>query len=260
MNTTTEQETQEVESTATPLVPAGSIAQITTDAEKKLQTVSITNPSEKEAKELCSNINVNYDFAVDTAMTKFTFKKKRDEALGLDVMRTPVELAVPYPSVEGIVKIMETGGKGLELLRDSIKDTVDSIVKDILGDEYHLDNTNFPIEKLSWEAIANMPKAQRKGGGIPKEVWDNFIKDYIAVMPELTGRSVGQITNAAKILAVKLSSAKTNEPVLMLLIEQLTVYSDKAPNFPEFAECIEFLVKKADMFLNVSEEELLMNL
>ena len=57
----------------------------------------------------------------------------------------------------------------------------------------------FPIDKLSWDFISNMPKAQRSGGGIAKEVWEEFGKDYISVMPDVTGKKVEQVTKAAKL-------------------------------------------------------------
>ena len=45
--------------------------------------------------------------------------------------------------------------------------------------------------------------------------------------------------------------------VLNLLVEQLAIYADNSANAEDFKECVEFLVNKADTFLNISPEELL---
>ena len=80
------------------------------------------------------------------------------------------------------------------------------------------------------------------------------------MLPALTGKTVEQVTNAAKILQNKLAQVKTNEPVLQLLVEQLAIYAENSPNIEEYQECVAFLLNKADTFLNLSPEELLSNL
>ena len=79
-------------------------------------------------------------------------------------------------------------------------------------------------------------------------------------MPDITGKSIEQVANMAKILGNKLAAVKTSEPVLQLCCEQLAIYAEKAENFEEYAECIEFLLNKAETFLNVKPEDLLANL
>ncbi|RLE97814.1 MAG: hypothetical protein DRJ63_08580, partial [Thermoprotei archaeon] len=188
------------------------------------------------------------------------FKKSKDKDTGIETVRAPVQLAIPYPSVEGIVAILEAGGKGLELLLEAMETVVNSAARDILYDAIALTAATFPVDKISWEAIANIPKVTRRGGGIPKEQWEAFAQDYIAVMPEATGKTVEQISNAAKILLNKLSAVKTNEPVLQLLVEQLALYVECSEQASEYSDCVEFLLAKAETFLNVSDEELLANL
>ena len=118
---------------------------------------------------------------------------------------------------------------------------------------------NFPYEELTWEKIAALPKAERRGGGIPKETWEEFIKDYIAVMPGLTGKTLDKVENAARNFANKFAAVKTNKKVLGLLVDQLGIYTT-SPNAENFLECINFLTEKADKLMNMSEEELLANL
>lgn len=228
--------------------------------ESKQKVIAVENPSIEEMAGIVEHINVNYEFKVTTKPVTFNFKKSRDKETGIETIRKPVNLAIPYPSVQGVVDILEKGGKQLELLMESIEGVVNSVAREILYEDISLNASTFPVEKLAWETIANMPKAQRRGGGIAKETWEGFAQDYIEVMPEATGKTVEQITNASKILISKLTQVKTNEPVLKLLVEQLAIYAGSSPNVEEYQECIDFLLNKADAFLNVSEEELLSNL
>lgn len=222
--------------------------------------IEVQNPTAEEMQGICKTINAKYDNLVNTQAVEFKFKKSVDKNSGIETIRTPVELAIPFVSVDGIVAILEAGGKGLELLLEATADVVKAAARDVLYDDTKLTAATFPVDKVSWEFIANIPKVQRRGGGIPKTTWDAFAVDYCEVMPTATGKTVAQVANAAKILVGKLSQVRTNEPILTLLVAQLALYTDKSPNIEEFQECVSFLVTKADAFLNTSEEELLGNL
>ena len=224
------------------------------------QIIEAKNPSPEEMKALIESIKVNHDFTVDVKPVKFNFKKTKDKQTGIETVRKPVELAIPFPSVEGIIAILEAGGKQLELLLDAIESVVISQARDIISEDTSINASNFPIEKVTWEYIANLPKAQRRGGGIPKEIWEAFEKDYVEVMPEATGKTLEQVSRAASIFKNKLNSVKTNEPVLKLLQEQLAIYAEATPNLETFKDCVEFLDGKLNTFLNISPEELLANL
>ena len=230
----------------------------TTDPKK--QVVEVKNPSEEEMKAILEHVKVNYNFDVDVKPVTFNFKKSLDKETGIETIRKPVNLAIPYPSVQGIIAILEKGGKELELLIEVMEFTVNNEARNILYDDLTLTAATFPVDKISWEAIANLPKAQRRGGGIAKEIWEAFAQDYTEVMPAATGKTVEQVANAAKILLSKLTQVRTNEPVLQLLIEQLAVYAEASPNIEEYQDCVAFLLNKAEAYLNLSPEELLANL
>jgi len=232
----------------------------TSSEQSKQHIIEVQNPTAEEMTGICETINVNYDFSVVTKPVNFNFKKSTDKVTGIETIRNSVQLAMPYPSIEGIVHILEEGGKGLELLQEAVENVVNSAARELLYEDVTLNAATFPVEKLSWEFIANLPKAQRRGGGIPKETWEGFAQDYVEVMPELTGKTIEQVANAAKILASKLTQVRTNEPVLQLLVAQLALYAENSPNVEEYQECVAFLLQKADTFLNISEEELLANL
>jgi hypothetical protein len=229
----------------------------TTNTETKVVLVEVVNPSKEDMAGITEHINANFDFDVNSKAVTFNFKKSKDKDSGIITERKPVQLAVPYPSVQGILTILEAGGKGLELLIDAMETVVNSATRDLLYEDLTITASTLPVDKLSWEHIANIPKVQRRGGGIPKEVWEAFGADYVEVMPEATGKTEEQCANAAKLLVNKLSTVKTNKEVINFLVGVLATYAEHSPNIAEFSECVEFLLSKAEGLLNVSEEELL---
>lgn len=200
-------------------------------------------------------INAAYNKFLDEKEVKFSFRTVKDEATGLESKRPTIEQKIPVPSVEGIISILEAGGKQLELLLDTVADVIYGRAREVLADDEKL--TEVPLDQLTWEIIANLPKAERKGRGIPKDVWEDFSKDYIAVMPSVTGKTAEQVGNAAKILLNKFAQVKTNKPVINLLKGQLALYLNSSPNAESYSECVEFLVNKADTLLAADEAALL---
>jgi hypothetical protein len=105
-----------------------------------------------------------------------------------------------------------------------------------------------------------MPKGERRGGGISKDQWEAFSADYCAVMPGLTGKATEMVKRAAALYVQRLTSVKTNKPVLGRLNEQLAIYTQSAPNAEQFIDVLTFLTEKINTLLNASDEELLNNL
>ena len=206
------------------------------------------------------NVQANFDNTIDKVAVKFNFRKVKDEQTGLESKRPSVELELPLLSVEGIIQAFQAGGKQLELIVEAVRDVQIARARELVNDKEDITADNFPYEELSWEKIANLPKAERRGGGIPKETWEEFAKDYIAVMPSATGKSIEQVTNASKILLNKFQAIKTNKIVLAMLKDQIGIYANTSPNAEQYSECINFLVEKAETFLSLDDAALLANL
>jgi hypothetical protein len=255
-DTAIEEVTQDSEATADPVEATSAPV----DPNSKQNVISAVNPTSEEMESLRDHIATTYDFNVSVKPVNFNFKKSTDKITGIETIRESVQLAIPYPTMDGIIAILEEQGKGLELLFECMETVVNTAARDLIAEDTSLNAATFPVDKVSWEAIANLPKAQRRGGGIPKETWEAFAQDYVEVMPEVTGKTIEQVANAAKILANKLTAVRTSQPVLEMLVGQLGVYLENSPNAEEYKECVEFLLNKADTFLNVSDEELLANL
>lgn len=211
------------------------------------------------AAALHQEIVARFNNKVDTKEFKFSFKTDKE----LGTKRPTVELRLPVLSVEGIIDILTNAQerpKELELLLDTLAETVYDQARSIVNDTEDINQDNFPIDKVTWEAIANMPKAERRGGGISKETWEEFAKDYVEVMPAATGKTAEQVGTAAKLLTLKFSPVKTQKPVIKLLQTQLGIYVNVSKQVEQFADCVDFLMKKAETLLNMSDEDLLANL
>lgn len=201
-----------------------------------------------------TEVTANFDKTVDVKDFSFHFKKDK-----LGNKRPSVELKLPVPSVEGIVAILEKGGKELELLQDAMYDVIRSQAAAIVSDDEKASQANFDISKTLWAAIANMPKADRRSSSIDTAVWEAFAKDYIEVMPGVTGKSAEAVTNATVVYLKKFSIVKTNKDVLGKLKDQLGLYLEHSKNADQFAEILDLLVSKADSYLSANDVELLVS-
>ena len=232
----------------------------TIDPESQVTNISIQNPTPEEVTAIAASISESLGEGVSPQLTEFKFKKSKNTDTKEVSFRNAVELVVPYPSVSGLSAIIEAGGKQLELLQEAAETVINDAVRNALYADQHCSAWSLPLDKLTWAAIANLPKAARKGGGIPKDVWEAFIADYIAVMPAATNKPIATIQNAVKLYNSRLQACKTRKPVLHFIVGELAIYMENSENVADFTDCVEMLLDKADTFLNYSDEDLLANL
>tara|TARA_R110000868_G_scaffold326888_2_gene587886 strand:+ start:32 stop:676 length:645 start_codon:yes stop_codon:yes gene_type:complete len=207
-----------------------------------------------------SPILVNFDNKLDFKSAKFGFREVTDKDTGVKTKRATVELdKLPVPSVEGIVAILETGGKALELLLEAVADVVVQRARDVINDAENVTSDNFDYSLCDWNAIANLEKEDRRSG-ISKETWEDFAAEYVEIMPAVSSTSKEQCANAAKIFVGKFSSIKTKKDVIAKLKLRLAMFAEHSPKAAEFAECIDTLFKKADKLIQAKEESLEDNL
>lgn len=231
---------------------------------------TVLSAEEQEAKDkkdaadkatLFEGIKAKFNNLVDIRETNFNFRTVKDAKTGIETKRPTVALPVPVPSLEGIVEILSKGpGKEVDLLVEAVTAVILEQAREYINEHEEVNADNFPYEMLSWETIANLPKAERRGGGISKEVWEDFAKDYVEVMPGVTGKKKESVEMAAKVFVAKFAGATTNKPVLKLLQQQLAVYASNTTQGEQFAPCIEFLMNKLEKLLNTDETNLLLAL
>lgn len=193
-------------------------------------------------------VTPQFDQTTELKEMKFRFKKDK-----LGNQRQSLEFQVPVPSYTGIVAILEKGGKGLALLNEAIYDVVRSALASVVADNETISQDTIPFDKLSWEAIANMERQERKT--IDETQWTGFAEDYVSIMPGVTGKSVEAVTNATLIYLKKFSLVKTRKDVLAKLKDQLALYIEHSPNAEQFSDVLDLLVNKADVYLKSDEAE-----
>ena len=199
-------------------------------------------------------INANFDKTVDAKEFNFRFKKDK-----LGNQRSPVKLTVGVPSVEGIIAILEKGGKELELLQDALYDVLQGVLRGYVADNEDAAQDKIDLTKFTWEAIANQPREDRRSATISEEQWAGFAADYAAIMPGVSGKTTQQVGNAVEVYLKKLTQVKTNKPVLKALEVQLGLYLDNSPNAANFEDVLEFLTRRLENYLKADDVEALIS-
>lgn len=188
----------------------------------------------------------------------FAFRKDK-----LGDKKPSVSLTIPVLTYTGLVQALKDE-KQRELIIDFVnaeliglaRQQVDDTEKPVTSQE------QLDISKISLEYLANLPPAQRRGGGIPKETWELFAEDYTKVMSAITSKTPEQIGLATKLLVAKFQPVKTQKEVVSKLLDNLHTYaaSDIA-DLEQFEKCYLFLENKAEELLKANlQENVLANL
>lgn len=188
---------------------------------------------------------------------KFNFRQNKE----LGTKRPSISLAINFLTLQGLVSILESGNeKQINLVLETLQVPILEQARSQVDENESITQDTLDSSKLSWEYISTLEPAARRGGGIPKEVWEAFVADYTEVMPAVTGKTTEQVGRAASLLGNKFAAVKTNKQVLGFLAEQLDLYFSSTPKAEEFVECYEFLKNKAEALLKADDAALLANL
>lgn len=175
-----------------------------------------------------------------------------------ETKRESIKLHVPVPSWESVIAMIEAGlaegasevaKNNLQLISDSLFNTVYEVAVSLAKENTSLTSANFPMNELDWEAIANAPEAERKSRGISKEEWADFAEDYLASMPQITGKDEERIKRAVAMFINKFGPIKSDKKSVAVLRDQLVVYAEQAPQASNYFKVVEFLLKKADALI-----------
>lgn len=211
-----------------------------------------------------TSLNLPAQFTKPTEFN-FTFKKQTD-ALG--EKRAPVKLEVPIPTFDGLVQFLQVEGAAGDKNRALIMELIEGVIKEhtrlqVADSEKPVNKqTELDVSKLDLQFIANLPASERRGTSIAAEVWEEFGKDYMAVMPAATGRPADKVANAVAVFLKKMMPAKNNKDALgklKTLLDQyfMTTTEEKAE---EFQEIYEFLTKRIEAYMTSTDEALLSDL
>ena len=177
-----------------------------------------------------------------------------------------IELAIPTLEVADLLSIIENGGKSLELLLESANDVIYQATRQVIGEAM---DANKPADQalidashasLDWEAIANKPKAERRGNGISKEEWEAFAEDYKSVMSMvMVDKSPEQLAIAASHLSTKFAKCRFNKQAITVLRNYLAAWFSATPNKEDFATIYEALDNRAEVLLSTDDAGRLVN-
>lgn len=170
--------------------------------------------------------------------------------------RPTVSLELMVPTAEGVAELlMAEDAKVVSLVVDTVAAVITSYVRGFVDADSDFDqaklNALMEEGKISIEAIANLPKSERST--LTKEDLEAFAKDYIAVMPGVTGKSVEKVTAAASLFIERYKRAAGDNAVLTVLRDQLSIFVDNAA--PEMLEtherAISYLATKVEELLSI---------
>lgn len=185
---------------------------------------------------------------IDAKDCSFSFRVDK-----LGNKRPTVKGTIPVPSVEGAIAIIEAGGKQWELLQEAMYAVVRAVASEEVANNENLKSLDeLDQSKLTWQAIAEMDKQDRRSASIPEELWKAFAEDYIRVMPALTNKSEQAVTNATVVYLKKFAPWKSDKKTISLLKAQLAIYAQQ-PSAEQFSEILDLLVRRADGYLSQND-------
>lgn len=154
----------------------------------------------------------------------FAFRKNAE-----GYKRPTVTLAIQVPSLSGIATLLTSeDAKVQDLLLGLVQDTLTTYVRTFVESDSEFDQAKFDAlvaeGKISIEAIANLPRSERNTIG--KEDLEEFAKDYVAVMPGITGKDVKKVQMAAGLFIERFKRVAGDNNILKVLQEQLGTFAE----------------------------------
>lgn len=182
--------------------------------------------------------------------TDFNFRTKDG------IKRPTVTVEYDVPNIEGIAELLTSEDpKVVSLVTEAVQGLLTSHIRGYVDADQDFDQAKLDAlvadGKISISAIANLPKSERSM--LTKEDLEAFARDYIAIMPGVTGKSVERVTAAASLFIERYKRAAGDNQVLAVLQEQLAVFVDAADQevIERHARAIEFLSNKVAELLSI---------
>lgn len=168
--------------------------------------------------------------------------------------RPTVTLQMEVPTVEGVAELLSSEDpKVVDLVLGWAQDALVSYARSFIDSDTEFNQEKFNAlvaeGKFSIEAIANLPKSERNS--ISKENLEEFAKDYISIMPGITGKDVKKVQMAAGLFIERFKRVAGDNAILQVLQEQLATFAEGAT-----AEVLE-RNEKVVVYLGNKLEELL---
>lgn len=169
--------------------------------------------------------------------------------------RENFKVQLPYLTLAGVSAIVETGNdKAKAALLNAANAIIIAQAKKQV-DEGANSQAELDLSKLDWTYISELSASDMTESTSPtKEMLDALAADYINIMPALIGISTDSAKNAAGAFANKFRNVKLRSDMLGKLIERLSQWFEATQKQEEFADAYEWLVNKANTYIQESEK------
>lgn len=147
--------------------------------------------------------------------------------------RSSVNIEAILPTSHGLIEVLSSeDNKQKELIVDLVASAISSHIRGYVENDLEFNQESYNAlladGKVDLAFLANLPKSERNT--ISKENLEDFAKDYIAIMPEVTNKDVKRISSAAGLFVERFKRVAGDNAVLAVLQQQLEVFVENAPD------------------------------
>lgn len=167
------------------------------------------------------------------------------------IKRQPVSVEYASPNAAGLIQLLQSeDAKTIAYLEDLASSALGSHIRTFVDADENFNQEVLEAlvaeGKISLEALANLPKSERNT--LTKEQLEDFARDYVVIMPEVTGKDVKRVQLAAGLFVERLKRAAGDSNLLAVLTEQLGVFVEHAPEemLAKHERVCEYLAQKLD--------------
>lgn len=168
--------------------------------------------------------------SIQTTAQSVEFKfRAKNKGTDQETLRPTLTLDVPLPTRTGIITALQEGGEKVqEMLVSAVQDIVIAYTRSFVDEDLEFDQAKLDAmaEQLDIEAIANLPRSTRSR--VTKADIEAFVVDYLAIMPEVTGKSVEKLRMATAQFLEQFKQVAGKNDILEILNAQLELFITNA--------------------------------
>lgn len=191
----------------------------------------------------------------EKAFMNFAFRKNKDTG----IKRPTVEIEAEVPTKESLAEILlseDASNRPVqELIADVISGTLQSHIRSYVDEDLDFDqaayNQLLDSGKATLKYIATMPKAERNV--LSKEDLEAFAADYIAVMPEITGKEVSRVRLTAELAVERFKRIAGDPDAVEVVKNNIVTFVENAPEamVETHKRVLEWALNKLESFQEV---------
>lgn len=184
--------------------------------------------------------------------SSFSFRTQKDTGY----KRPTVVVAYDVPNAAGIVELLQSDDqKVVTLVTDTVQGLITSYVRSFVDADPEFDQAKLDelVAKglINLQTIANLPKSERNT--ISKDDLEQFAKDYVEIMPGVTGKEKSRVELAASMFVQRYKPVAGKKDVLETLAGQLGIFVENASEevMERNAKVVNYLADKAQELLSI---------